>query len=67
MYIIDLVQYKSQFHYDFNVSPGNEGSPITYLMAPQPLWALAAFQSPDLFTIGRTPWMSDQLVARSVP
>jgi hypothetical protein len=30
------------------------------LMALQPLWALAAFQPPDLFTIGRTPWTSDQ-------
>jgi hypothetical protein len=36
-------------------------------MALQPLWALAAFQFPDLFTIGRTPWMSDQLVARPLP
>jgi hypothetical protein len=36
-------------------------------MAPKPLWALVDFQSLDLFTIGRTPWMSDQLVARPVP
>jgi hypothetical protein len=36
-------------------------------MVLQPLWALAAFQSPDLFTIGRTPWMSDQLVTRPLP
>jgi hypothetical protein len=36
-------------------------------MALQPLWALAAFQFPDLFTIGRTPWTSDQLVARPLP
>jgi hypothetical protein len=35
-------------------------------MALQPLWALAAFQSPDLFTIDRTPSTSDQLVARSL-
>jgi hypothetical protein len=33
----------------------------------QPVWALAAFQSPDLFTIGRTPWTSYQLVARPLP
>jgi hypothetical protein len=32
-------------------------------MALQPLWALAAFQFPDLFTIGITPWMNDQLIA----
>jgi hypothetical protein len=29
--------------------------------------ALAAFQSPDLFTTGRTPWTRDQLVARPLP
>jgi hypothetical protein len=38
-----------------------------FLMTLQPLWALAAFQSPDLFTIGRTPWTVDQLVARPLP
>jgi hypothetical protein len=36
-------------------------------MSLQPLWALAAFQFPDLFAIGGTPWTSDQLVARSLP
>jgi hypothetical protein len=36
-------------------------------MTLQPLWTLAAFQSPDLFTIGRTPWTSDQLVERPLP
>jgi uncharacterized protein YegL len=36
-------------------------------MALQPLWALASFQFPDLFTIGRTPWTSDQLCARPLP
>jgi hypothetical protein len=36
-------------------------------MVLQPLWALACFQFPDLFTIGRTPWTSDQLVARPLP
>jgi hypothetical protein len=36
-------------------------------MALQPLWALAAFQFPDLFTIGRTPLTSDHLVARPLP
>jgi hypothetical protein len=37
-------------------------------MALQPLWALASFQFPDLFIpIGRVPWTSDQLIARSLP
>jgi hypothetical protein len=36
-------------------------------MALQPLWALAAFQSPDVYTIGRTPWTSDQHDARPLP
>jgi hypothetical protein len=37
-------------------------------MAPQPLWALAAlFQFPNLYTGGKTPWTSDQLVARPLP
>jgi hypothetical protein len=36
-------------------------------MVVQPLWALASFQFPDLFTNGRTPSMSDQLVARPLP
>jgi hypothetical protein len=40
---------------------------IYFLMALQPLWALTAFQSHNLFTIGRAPWTSDQLVARSLP
>jgi hypothetical protein len=40
---------------------------IAFLMAVQPLWALAAFQFPDLFKIGRTPWTRDQLVARPLP
>jgi hypothetical protein len=39
----------------------------TSLMALQPLWAFAAFQSPDLYTIGRTPWTNDQLVAKPLP
>jgi hypothetical protein len=38
-----------------------------FLITLQPLWALTAFQSPDLFTTGRTPWTSDQLVARPLP
>jgi hypothetical protein len=33
-------------------------------MALQPLWALGAFHSPDLYTIGGTLWTSVQLVAR---
>jgi hypothetical protein len=41
--------------------------PSSSLMALQPLWALASFQFPDLFTIGRTPWTSDQVVARPLP
>jgi hypothetical protein len=36
-------------------------------MALQPLWSLVAFQSPDLFTIGRSPWTRDQFVARPLP
>jgi hypothetical protein len=38
-------------------------------MALQPLWALASFSVSwsILFTIGRTPWMSDQLIARPLP
>jgi hypothetical protein len=44
MYTIDLFQYKSQFHYVFNVSPGNQGSPITFfsLYGSRTLWTLAA-------------------------
>jgi hypothetical protein len=38
-----------------------------FLIALQPLWALATFQSPDLFTIDRTPWTRDQLIARPLP
>jgi hypothetical protein len=30
MYKIDLFQYKSQFHYVFNVNPGNQGSPFFF-------------------------------------
>jgi hypothetical protein len=36
-------------------------------MALQLLWALASFQFPDLFTVGRTPWTSHQLVAKPLP
>jgi hypothetical protein len=36
-------------------------------MALQALWALAAIQFPDQFTIGRTFCTSDQLVARPLP
>jgi hypothetical protein len=38
-----------------------------FWLALQSLWALASFQFPDLFTIGKTPWTSDQLVARPLP
>jgi hypothetical protein len=41
---------------------------IIFSLALQPPWALAsAFQFHDHFTDGRTPWTSDQLVARPVP
>jgi hypothetical protein len=43
------------------------GVDVCFLTALQPLWALAAFQFPDLFTIGGTSWTSDQLVARPLP
>jgi hypothetical protein len=38
-----------------------------FYVALQPLWDLAAFQSPDLFAICRTSWTSDQLVTRPLP
>jgi hypothetical protein len=38
-----------------------------FLLALQPLWALASFQFPDLFTIGRSPWTSYHLIARPLP
>jgi hypothetical protein len=31
VYTIDLFQYKSQFNYVFNVGPGNQSSPVTFL------------------------------------
>jgi hypothetical protein len=38
---------------------------IFFSLALQPPWALASiFQFHDHFTEGRTPWTSDQLVAR---
>jgi hypothetical protein len=41
---------------------------IFFSLALQPAWALASdFQFHDHFTDGRTPWMSDQLVARPLP
>jgi hypothetical protein len=40
---------------------------IRVFKALQPLWTLASFHFPALFTIGRTPWTSDQLVARPLP
>jgi hypothetical protein len=36
-------------------------------MALRPLWALALFQFLNLYTVGRTPWMGDQPVARPLP
>jgi hypothetical protein len=42
--------------------------PHFFSLALQPPWALAsAFQFHDHFTDRRTPWMSDQLVARPLP
>jgi hypothetical protein len=39
-----------------------------FSLALQPPWALAAaFQFHDHFTESRTPWASDQLVARPLP
>jgi hypothetical protein len=38
-----------------------------FLLALQPLWALASFQSSDLFTTGWTLWAVDQLIARPQP
>jgi hypothetical protein len=39
-----------------------------FSLAVQPPWALASdFQFHDHFTDGRTPWTSDQLVARPLP
>jgi hypothetical protein len=41
---------------------------IFFSLALQPPWALAsAFQFHDHFTDSRTPWTSDQLVARPLP
>jgi hypothetical protein len=41
---------------------------LIFSLALQPPWALAsAFQFHDHFTDGRTPWTSDQLVARPLP
>jgi hypothetical protein len=39
----------------------------SFSMALQPLWALAAFSVPSLYTVGRTPWTSDQPVVRPLP
>jgi hypothetical protein len=36
-------------------------------MALQPCWALPIFQFPNLYTVGGTPWASDQPVARPLP
>jgi hypothetical protein len=43
----------------------NSEGVFEWLYSPCGPWTL--FQSPDLFTIGRTPWTSDKLVARSLP
>jgi hypothetical protein len=42
-------------------------SGLIFFNSSTALVGLASFQSPDLFTIGRTPWMSDQLAARPLP
>jgi hypothetical protein len=36
-------------------------------MARQPLWISDAFQFLNLYTVGCTPWTSDQLVIRPLP
>jgi hypothetical protein len=60
----DITQYSgNSFGGDFMKSQQS----LSISMAVQPLRALAAIQSPDLFTIITTPWMSDQLVARPLP
>jgi hypothetical protein len=38
-----------------------------FLLALQTLWPLVSLQFPNLFTIGRTPWTTDQLIARPLP
>jgi hypothetical protein len=38
-----------------------------WLNSPLDPWPLFFFQFRDRFTDGRTPWMSDQLVARPLP
>jgi hypothetical protein len=46
----------------------SEPSSFFFSLTLQPLWALAsAFHFHDHFTDGRTPWISDQLVARPLP
>jgi hypothetical protein len=32
MYKVNLFHYKNQFNADFNVNPGNQGSPIIFLL-----------------------------------
>jgi hypothetical protein len=48
MYKIILFQYKSQFTKVFNVNPGNQGSPNTYLRN----WAL--LEKLELYSHART-------------
>jgi hypothetical protein len=42
-------------------------SPLSIYGSPALCWALAAFQFPNLYTVGRTPWTCDQPVARPLP
>jgi hypothetical protein len=52
---------------DYSELPCNERF-IFFLLALQPPWTLAPdFQFHDHFTDDRTPWASDQLIARPLP
>jgi hypothetical protein len=42
--------------------------PFSFSLSLQPPWSMASdFQFHDHFTDGRTPWTSDQLIARPLP
>jgi hypothetical protein len=54
-------------HSYYRQSPDSDFMTV-FSLALQPPWALASdFQFHDHFTDGRTPWTSDQLVARPLP
>jgi hypothetical protein len=57
--------YSLVYNYDASFAGVNH---LFLSLALQPHWALAsAFQFHDHFTDDRTPWTSDQLVARPLP